>query len=255
MNEAVLSPQNTLQKLTREKFVHFFRKLPDLVMRQRHGLYFDPCDGDEKFFINETRKQYRYTALWLEYYFLERTEYLFEAKLKPQFYYEPFAEIQMAYFNLIKKVYVYSKKAQDYYPSPVNWLYGVAVDECESELRNSGYLGQPTFLGKSAAYKEVREVCKKLEDPKNYHAKAAKATTKNTSHMDFLCLEALAISDIDAEFKNTNWQNFLRSKKNFQRKIVNSPFLPAFISSEKLIIKSNGVRGKDTRKRERKGFG
>ncbi|MEO0686311.1 MAG: hypothetical protein AAFY76_15060 [Cyanobacteria bacterium J06649_11] len=238
-----------LQAITPEKYVHEYRNLPESFMCHRHGLYFDACNKDETVFVKKTRETYRYIALWLEYYLLNQTGKLFEASLKPQSYFKPFAEFQMDYLKLVKEVYLRSDDAQINYPSPLSWLFLIQIENCKTQLENSGYLrGKPIDLGKSKAYEEVKASSDELEDVSKFHLATSPVKVTPIKH---LLNNSLYISQQDCEFKTSYWYPFLDCRKRLFRKVKNSPLYVAAISGGKTEIKTNGKRGK----KKQKGFG
>lgn len=240
----------TLQAITPEQYVYLYRNLPEFLMIHRHGLYFDGCSEKEDSFVNKTRERYWRTALWLEYYLLKQTECFFEANLKPQIYYKPFAELQMEYLKLAEEVYLRSADAQINYPSPLSWLFLIQNETCEVELQNSGYLGsKPISLGKSEAYKKLKAACDNLNEVKAYQFTNSRTEVTPREH---LLQNALIISQTDVKFRNDYWETFLKSQKRFYRNLRDSPLCVAFISEGKTEIKSNGKRGK--KKKNRKSF-
>lgn len=230
--------------LTLEQYIALIHNIPDIVMRTKHGIYLEAFGKNEKQLLKAIRERYRYTAMWLEYYLLNRREMLFELTLKPKIYYKPYAERDVAVLKLAQEIFLRSELAQTINTSPAQWMLRVIAERCDTELKNSGFIGKANVLGKSGLYKETKIYYDELADVDKFEIYET-PNPEIVNYEELLQSEAVSLAKKDTKFKNTYWRDYLTAQKRFYRVLRDSPLSALVLEeSEKLRVVGNGKRGK-----------
>jgi hypothetical protein len=182
---------------TNEESVEMIRFLPDHVMEDGHGILLgsgNTLEDKDNQFAQIIRKQYDYTADWLEYYVLNNTEKLLELT-NPEtekHYYKPFAEQSLATLKLIKEVCAFCRWLNADNLCINRWWLACEWELCDQALEKSGYTGNPLLIGASQAYKSVVSLGKEW-DSSNINTVSAEIL--QTTSMQALQGLAWAISE------------------------------------------------------------
>jgi len=229
--EFAYSPPN----YTNEEAIAQIRQLPYLVTEHRLGTFFN--SGEDKEFCSIVTRQYEYTADWLEFFILGRSDKLPELTRKKKDY-KPLAYKSVATLNLIKDVVSFCPWLNNDKISVNRWWLLCEWERCLDAFNNSGYLGKPSMIGGRAVYQDLIKKSEILED--------GKAPLKEVLMSDLSAIETL---EGLAYFINQNTENFdfgeryrkyLKDIKSVQRQIRNSPLNPTYILEGELIKMGKG---------------
>lgn len=150
---------------TDEECIEMIRFLPDHVMQHEHGIWLGSGDSKANQFAQIIRKQYYYTAEWLEYYVLNNTKNLTELRNPgiEKHYYKPLAEKSLAILKLIKEVGAFCQWLDADKLCNNRWWLACEWELCDKLLFSSGYFGKPTMIGGRAMYNNAIQSEKELD--------------------------------------------------------------------------------------------
>ena len=240
---------------TIEQVIYSIKNMPDLLMEHDHGIILSSSeDDDDGQILRAIREEYRVKGLWLEYYWLNRTELLFELTKTQKRYYKPFAEQSKAFLKLAQEVHAWleqhAPRMRELMPEPLLWVFLCERYLCETKLSNGGYMGKSKLIGKGNLSDLARLHYDVLEDVDKFRIVGCETMPPLRS----LEQTAAAIAKHDREFRVGHYLEYLKIQKRCFRSIERSP-LKIISLDESNTLQLMG-RGNDTRtpKSRKRGF-
>lgn len=244
-----------------EHLIYVIKNMPDLLMEHDHGITLDfSCQNEDGPLLKAIREQYRVKSQWLEVYWLDRTELLFELTKTWKKDYKFYAKITDAFWKLAKEIRIQlAEAAPDVHaftavaqlPKALTWTFLCERYLCENQLKNSGYIGNSQPVGKG----RLNELACQHYDELETVFKLKFSGHASMPPTQALEQTAAGIAKLDPEFKNGPFLNYTKVQRRCWRDLERSPL-------KVLYLQEDGTpkimdRGHDTRKpkTDKRGFG
>jgi hypothetical protein len=249
-----------------EACISIIKKLPDLIIKYRHGIRLPQAGGKELAMLNLIRGKYRSIAKWLEVYRLDQTYLLIELKRSKTKHYKPFAEIANARYELALELFgrddlVFPCHRVTGQPlEPRWWMLLTVGQDCEAELNKSGFLtGVASPEPKSSISKThaqpYRELPKggisEVSEPCGSKLSLLPIVSPFYNPISSLVNLALFVAETDIEWRNGYYYEFAAKMRRCYRTIERDSALTAMYQDENGNLKKLG-RGQDTRTSKKK---
>jgi len=244
-----------------EQVLYAIKNMPYLLMEHDHGFLLDFSSQDEDGqLVKVVREEYRIKSQWLEVYWLDRLELIFELKKTWKKHYEPFAEITNAFWELAQKVYIWRTAASgmqtlptiSQLPKPLTWTFLCERYLCEVKLKNSGYTGNSRPIGKGKLSELASHHYDKIGNVHNLNFGGPPETMAPIKALE---QTAASIAQFDRDFREGSLFPYIATQRRCLRKIERSPLKTLYLREDGSLQIMG--RGHDARKlqKPKKGFG
>ncbi|MBD2342196.1 hypothetical protein H6G64_35345 [Calothrix sp. FACHB-156] len=197
---------------------------------------------NQKDIFKFSKFQYLNICLWLQYFLNDKQELFYDLVNSDAKHYKDLADRTVKTYQFLQEIKLLSPTFQEL---DINeFLYRIEVEIFEKLIRNSGFYGNPSLMGKRAVENKVKEQAEIFSDIEKINYTGSYVTYSPTELMKN---ESITIAKNPENFKFREiYRKFESDITKIQTRIRKSELQIVYLNKDKIITNPQGKRKKLT---------